>query len=309
MPIFDEENTFMGGYPVLSGKHINDPNAHPHYNKISAYSTLETDNNTKGYWAKLGTFTFVKQFKYIVSRILFMSDTGTSITSQRGILYMRLNQSAPMGSPPMVQLRLTNYANISPVDMKALTVQNTADITKIELYIKISNAFTRIFFNPIHVESTQSDTSIKWEHNSGLFQVLPPGAATDSLEDKSFVDSYHNTIQNLSSGWSKVNFGTKINDYRNEYYTDTFKFKPNQSGTYLIGASVRLTNPSANQRTLAVYINGTIKKRLASGSGSIMVGSIPVRVNAFEEVEIYINSPDAITVEGNSTDTYFTVSG
>ncbi|MCJ7988969.1 hypothetical protein MUB15_06200 [Priestia sp. OVS21] len=131
---------------------------------------------------------------------------------------------------------------------------------------------------------------------------------TDALEDITFVRAKRQGVQQVASGINKVIFNNRINDFREEYDTNTYKFIPKQAGVYNVRAYARLTTPSNQERSLMLYVNGVAEARIGAGSGAFLGGGgVPVKLNAYDQVEIYIISPDAVTIEENTTDTYMTI--
>ncbi|QSX19982.1 hypothetical protein [Priestia megaterium] len=308
MSVYNQEIPIVKGYPILTTEHIDDENAHPFYTKTEGFHTVESKAETQYYWAKIGVIHLTEQYKYALARLVFMSGNSGYTTSQRGHLFLRVKQQSALGTPPIIQLRIKDYANISPDQIKAVTIQNDAQATRVEFYMKINNAFDQIFFNPYHVVTNETGSYYAWYSDQSLIPTLPSGALTDALEDITFVRAKRQGAQQVSSGTNKVIFNNRLNDFREEYDTNTYKFIAKQSGVYNVRAHVRLTTPSNQERSLMLYVNGVAEARIGSGSGAFLGGGVvPVRLNAYDQVEIFIISPDAVTIEENATDTYMTI--
>lgn len=300
----------MGGYNVLNvGNHNNLPNPHPQYVQLSPYRTAETNSSTKNQWTKVGSVTLTAQYKYATAKLSFMSGASANSASQRCTLSLRIKQQGTLGNAPMISLRVRDYANISPEDLKAITVQNDSAATKIDLYVKVRDEFDRLFFNPYHIEKNTTGVTMTWLSDQAFTTSLPAGTETVGIQDISFVKAYHTSSQSLTGGqFNKIAFSTELNDYRSEYDPTTSKFTAGQSGVYLIKACVRLTSPSSQQRSMGVYVNGVYSQRLGNGSnGAIVDGFAPVKLLSGDTVEIYLNTPDNVTVEGNQQDTYLSI--
>lgn len=308
MAVYNKETLFLNGRPVLNTEHLDDENAHPFYTKTEGFHTIESKPNTQYYWAKIGVVHLTQQYKYAIARSVFMSGNSGYTTSQRGHLFLRVKQQGVMGAPPIIQLKIKDYANISPDQIKAVTIQNDAEATRVELYMKINNAFDQIFLNPYHVVSNETGAYYAWYSDQPLIPTLPSGVLTDALEDITFVRAKRQGVQQVASGINKVIFNNRINDFREEYDTNTYKFIPKQAGVYNVRAHARLTTPSNQERSLMLYVNGVAEARIGAGSGAFLGGGVvPVKLNAYDQVEIYIISPDAVTIEENTTDTYMTI--
>ena len=299
----------MGGYNVLSvGNHNNLPNPHPQYTLTAPYRTAETTGSTAGQWAKIGDVTFNAQYKYLMAKISFFSGSSGYTTTQRGHIFIRAKQQAALGSAPTIQIRLSDFANISTDDIRTRTVQNDSTASKIELYIKVKYDFDRIFFNPYHIEKSPTSTTVNWYSEVAYASALPTGAENIALPDRTVVNAWHPSTQSMTAGqWTKVAFTTELSDYRNEYDATNSKFTASKTGIYQIAAGVRMTSPSAQQRSIAVYVNGTMLHRMCVSSGTILVGSLPVKLSYNDYVEIYLNTPDAVSVESNQQDTFLTI--
>jgi hypothetical protein len=308
MSVYNQEIPIVKGYPILTTEHIDDENAHPFYTKTAGFHTIESNADTQYYWAKIGVIHLSEQYKYALARLVFMSGNSGYTTAQRGHLFLRVKQQGAMGTPPIIQLRISNYANISPDQIKAVTIQNNTQATRVEFYMKINNAFDQIFFNPYHFVTNETGSYYAWYSDQPLIPALPSGVLTDSIEDITFVRAKRLGLQQVTSGSSKVIFNNRINDFRDEYDTNTYKFIAKQAGVYNVRALVRLTTPTNQERSLMLYVNGNAEARIASGSGAFLGGGVvPVKLNAYDQVEIYIISPDAVTIEENATDTYMTI--
>jgi hypothetical protein len=240
-----------------------------------------------------------------------MSGAATTSMVQRSNVFIRMKQANAMGSAPMVSVRVKDYANIAPEDFKIITTQNDATATKMELYVKIRFEYDRIFFNPYHLEKSTTGAAATWYSDQPYSATLPAGTEAVGIQDIPFVKAYNAVSQSMTAGqFNKVAFAVEQNDYQSEYDPATSKFVANQSGIYLIKASVRMQSPSAQGRSLGVYINGVYSQRLGGiNSGSIIDGFAPVRLATSDTVEIYLNTPDAVTVEGSQQDTYLEIMG
>lgn len=304
------KSLFVAGRPVITSEHINDEKAHPFYLNPAGYKTLQTTGSQAGYWAKIGTVTIQAQYKHFEAKISFMSGSATSNT-QRGEWFLKVIQSAALGSAPVIRSRLKNYSFISVDQVKVVTVQNDATQTKLELYVKITNAYDNMFFNPYHCVFDKTSMFVRWWEEAdavALTQSLPTGTTTDALEDITYSNATPDASQSITAtAWTKVLFKTETNDYKSEYDAPNSKFIPNQNGVYTVNAGIRMTSPSVSERALAVYVNGAKAKPLVSGAYSIISGSATVKLNAFDYMEIYVYSPDAVTIEANTIDTFFTV--
>jgi hypothetical protein len=307
MSVHNEGVPFINGYPALNAEHIDDKDAHSFYTKTEGFRTLESNATTQYYWAKIGNIKLTQQYKYAMARIFFMSGNSGYTTSQRGMLFVRVKQQDAMGLAPIIQLRLKDYANISSDNIKTVTSQNTSSITQVDLYIKVMNAFDQVFFNPLHVVHNEIGASIEWLSDQELIPALPSGTLTDSIEDRTYIRFYRNTLHDLVSGWNKMWFNMRKNDFRSEYDLSQSKFIPKQTGLYTIKVNIRMTTPPQAERSLAVYVNGVINARLGSGFGSLIGGSVTLNLKAYDEVEIYLNTPDAVKVEGSESDSYITI--
>jgi hypothetical protein len=299
----------IGGSKALSKQnHENLANPHPQYSMLAPNRTAETNGTTAGQWAKIADITFTGQYKYVMAKISFFSGSAGYTTTQRGHIFLRAKQQAAMGSAPTIQIRLSDFANISTDDIRTRTIQNDSSATKIELYIKVKYDFDRIFFNPYHIEKSATLTVINWYSEVAYVSSLPAGAENIALQDRTVVSAWHPSSQSMTAlQWTKVAFTTELSDYRSEYDATNSKFVASKTGIYQIAAGVRMTSPSAQQRSLAVYVNGTMLHRMCVSSGTILVGSLPVRLSANDYVEIYLNTPDAVTIESNQQDTFLTI--
>lgn len=126
----------------------------------------------------------------------------------------------------------------------------------------------------------------------------------NTAANRSAASAYQSTAQSLSAGvTTKLQYQTKNWDYQTEYdNTTNYRFTSKKGGTYLVTASMYLTNPASNDPfTLAVYKNGSqyavINNGVAiNGANYMVLGSTVVQLNANDYVEIYGYSAQANTL-------------
>ncbi|WP_249710683.1 hypothetical protein [Bacillus cereus] len=305
--VFNRTPLFAGGYPVLTEEHCSDINAHPNLVRMYGYKTTQTDAETKNSWTKIANVSLTERYKYALAHVQLMSGSHGYDYSQHCLAYIRVKQQSSMGSPPVIQLLINNYALMSPEHFKAVLVKNDSKETRVDIYVNVVDSFDYLSFSPLHISMNDTGSKIEWFSNQPLLGTLPPGSLTDALEDITYIYSRHLSSQTMQVGWNKLKFQTRINDFRGEYDAVTSKIRVKQGGVYAISVAIRLNNPPTNQRSLGVYVNGVLTDRFGNSSGAILTGNTFVKVNGYDVIEVYMNTPDAVTVEGSTTDTYIKV--
>jgi hypothetical protein len=124
-----------------------------------------------------------------------------------------------------------------------------------------------------------------------------------------FIDVYSTTDQTVQAGVSLVNFPTIAINYMGDGSYDPSKsmLTIKREGSYTISAGLRLNNPSVQNRSIKVYVNGSYKRRLAYTDKAILMGTQSLYLYENDEVLIYIDTPDSVTISNNGLETFLVV--
>lgn len=120
--------------------------------------------------------------------------------------------------------------------------------------------------------------------------------------------------QTLPNSFTKINFGNKEFDNRNEFDPVNSRFTVTQSGVYQATVSVECSAVTdGGQATLSIYKNGTEYRRLAmeyfnTTANQTVTGSALLNLVAGDYIEAYILTPQgSVTLINNAPRTYFQV--
>lgn len=129
---------------------------------------------------------------------------------------------------------------------------------------------------------------------------------------RSSARAYQSTSQSITLGqFIKVLFQTEVYDTNNEFASS--RFTAAKSGTYLITGSLRWASTGNTAYTqLRVYKNGVPSDVLGytpvlSGTDGIARGSLQIKLNAGDYVELYGYSSQTLPTTIGSTETYFCI--
>lgn len=129
----------------------------------------------------------------------------------------------------------------------------------------------------------------------GLAGVINPWGDNNG-DNRTFVDAVSNAVQNIAAGvTTKMLFATERTDSLNEYNPTLSRFVAQQTGRYLVTASVTLDMFALDSwLDISIFVNGVSRKTIRSGmrvGSQNAVISLPVYVFAGEYIEIYFNAP------------------
>ncbi|WP_274654663.1 hypothetical protein [Paenibacillus humicola] len=171
-----QEFSFIGDFnaAVTNGAIItgNVPNIYDKKVTGMTFFTPNTGGSSAGYWSQIGKVAITQQFQDSMSTISLISGDSSNTNTQRAQVFFRVKQQGAMGSPPVIELYISNQNGMLGTDLAAVVTQNDLTATVVQLYVKINNAFETIYFNPIH-----SAGSVKagWTGYNALVQSLPGG--------------------------------------------------------------------------------------------------------------------------------------
>ncbi len=115
------------------------------------------------------------------------------------------------------------------------------------------------------------------------------------------------------NSWDKINFDTVSFDLTTNFNTTNTRFNVTTAGIYRINASFHsnATSSSTNSFGVAVYVNGSINKRVQMahyGNGLIQRDiSTLIDLAVSDKIEIYIYHTGAITIDSNGGKTSFEI--
>lgn len=152
----------------------------------------------------------------------------------------------------------------------------------------------------LHVAGTSGTDGIKFPDNT-----LQTTAAVTPITDVRAYMAYDQSIPALVL--TKVAFNTKETDSLGEFNTSTYRFTAQNSGIYLVSASVLigvLGSTTDTEKQLQVYKNGTVY-RICDNAGKMGVGSstlitTTVALNANDYLEFYVYARIGFTLSGSA---------
>jgi hypothetical protein len=146
-------------------------------------------------------------------------------------------------------------------------------------------------------------------HAGAIFGFLYGGLVNPWGENngdaRTYVEAVGNVVQNVSANTvTKMLFANERTDFLNEYTNTLSRFVAQQTGRYMVSASVVVDGfPTDSMLDISVYVNGTPRRTARSairvGSQSAII-SVPIYVFTGEYIEIYFNCPQAAGVCGSA---------
>lgn len=138
-----------------------------------------------------------------------------------------------------------------------------------------------------------------------LGQILPSAYMSSSKV-------YGTGAQAIPAGVNTlVNFNTISFDDLNEFNTVSHLWTVQRAGTYIITSAIVGSSVVVTNRTLLVFVNGTLaaipQEDNGSSTNTVMSGTTQLRLNINDTVGIYYNSGIADTLSDSPVYTYGTI--
>ena len=154
-------------------------------------TTSNTNGTDANKWTLLGTCTIAAQYRQCIAGLSILGGhDGNGGDNTQATLTMRVKQQNAMGGAPYVNITMNGTAEvITKDDIVAVTTQNDATATVVQLYGRITNTYEQWYFTPT-MNTDQSPSKWVWSASSGFLAALPAGTQTISV----YGDDYANSL-------------------------------------------------------------------------------------------------------------------
>ena len=204
-------------------------------------NTGATDNNK---WTKLGSCSMDAQYEECIANLSILGGRdGNTANNTQAQVSLRVRQQDPLAAAPLVNVQLNGTANvITKSDIVAVTTQNTASLTVVELWGRITNQFEGWNFTP----DINYGNKWAWFSNDGFSAALPAGTQTAAA----YGDIYTDTLQ-VTGGMQILNAASTV-VYNADTAANTFTFGDAAAGQAILDVdgdngvlTLKATNGSA----------------------------------------------------------------
>lgn len=161
--------------------------------------TLGVDANK---WTKMGSCTITFQYGLCAAVINVLGGTnGTTSGNTQATISARVKQQDPLASAPLLNLTMNGTAqNITSSDFKMVTTQNNGAGTVVELWVRNTTAFERLYYAP----TLNIDTNGQWDWTpeTAYTASLPVGTQTAAVYGDVYASNM--TIQPATNSLSSM---------------------------------------------------------------------------------------------------------
>jgi len=143
---------------------------------------------TQSQWCLLARVTMTAQYQQMFATITLNSPKNYQAEGESAFLYFRVKQEAAMGVPPAVSVTMFGNYGIYKENFKAVVVENSANLSIVELYAKNDLNHQSWFYTVPQQGGTIGIT--EWLESQSLVANLPAGSQVNCV----YMDNYANTI-------------------------------------------------------------------------------------------------------------------
>ncbi|MCL6220759.1 hypothetical protein [Zunongwangia pacifica] len=143
------------------------------------YKTSNTAGNYINTWTKIVTVQLVNRYNFSNVNLRFQGGNAGVQNISVGDISFRVKQQAALGDAPVIQLELnTNYSSrLDKSDIKAIIVENSSVLTKVELYLRIPVSWDDLVYTPLLVNGIAPE----FHSQDGFKSHLPSGQVVDCI--------------------------------------------------------------------------------------------------------------------------------
>jgi hypothetical protein len=178
-----------GGYKVGLGGNVDpaetlDVNGMIQQNGRTTSNTGAADNNK---WTKLASCTMDVQFEGCIATLNILGGLdGNAADNTQAEVSIRTRQQDALGNAPIVNVQFNGVSQvIDDSDIVAVTTQNDATATVVEVWGRITNSFEAWRFTPI----LNTENKWAWFSTDGFSAALPAGTQTAAVYGDMYADA------------------------------------------------------------------------------------------------------------------------
>jgi len=231
----------------------------------SGYLTTNTSSTFNGQYTKLAACTLTAQFQDCRTSATVVAYADGNGTTRRATVDWRVKQQNAMAGVPAIDLEIYNLNGQDTTDFTAVTIQNDATATVVELYGQIDTTFTAWAVSP----TVNTSTKAVWLATQGFITPLPAGTQTAST----YADERLATLTTTGN----VTVGSTLQ-----------AATVNSTGNIQTGGTTRLDNAGV----------------LSNITGFTSAGAFSVNNNNNTAVNIATGSSTALTTIGGGSGTF-----
>jgi hypothetical protein len=144
--------------------------------KDRGYLTTNS-TTTANQWTKIANASLTAQAQKSINlfSIIGGQNGDFNLPAQLGIVYFRVQQQNAMGGTPNIEVILNYSQRMSSADIVAITTQNDATATSVDLYVRIVGNYETLSINPIH---TAGNVNATYFSTQSVSTTLPSGTQT-----------------------------------------------------------------------------------------------------------------------------------
>jgi hypothetical protein len=164
--------------------------------------TPDTQGVDANKWTKMGSCTITSQYGLCAAVINVLGGTnGTSSGNTQATISARVKQQDPMASVPLLNLTMNGTAqNITASDFKMVTTQNNGAATIVELWVRNTTAFERLYYTP--TLNIDTNGQFDWTPETAYAVSLPAGTQTAAVYGDVYASNM--TIQPAANSLSSM---------------------------------------------------------------------------------------------------------
>jgi hypothetical protein len=178
---------------LLDGLHATD------FQRADGTTSIQTGNTSGTYggqYTKVATINVTAQYGYVNTSLLFMAGADGSTNLRKAIVDIRVKQQAAMASAPIYEFDLIEAnGGVVAGDFVAVISANTASVTTVDVYFRISNGYEQYSFVSL-IKNTSSGT-LALLSGQPFVATLPAGTqitCTDITKAKKTGDTFTGAI-------------------------------------------------------------------------------------------------------------------
>jgi hypothetical protein len=145
---------------------------------IYSHITTGSSSTGGGKWTRITRVNLTGQYQ---SAACTFEISGSNSGASAGLyakVRFRVKQQASLGNAPFIDLDVFDYQRLTENYFKAVTVQNDASATIVDLYVTMVDSYVNYVFTPHNV---YQDSKFTFYSSDGLVSSLPAGAQTDAV--------------------------------------------------------------------------------------------------------------------------------
>lgn len=245
---------------------------------VYSHVTSSSGSGGSGHWTRIARANITSQYSSTSSTILVNGITSGASSALTGRILFRVKQQNSLGNAPFINVFLFDAHRLESANIAAVTVQNDASATIVDLYIQYPDSYLSYNFTPMNVTS---DSNIIFYSSDGVVSSLPAGTQNAASEKSFFYDSstgdataprdiYTRALHATSySTFTTANFSSNVSISGNTSFGGRLQLGSN----YISSASADRGLRVDSDGTVTFRVDGNFIKNVAFESGYGSVGA------------------------------------